>query len=68
MNTNKGSQAALSKLFANKNKNNITEIKRSIIYKVRQNVPKKFDNYSVCNLERMGIAEANRDKSMNTGN
>ena len=40
MNTNKGSQAALSKLFANKNKNNITEIKRSIIYKVRQNVPK----------------------------
>ena len=43
------------------------EIRWLIVYKVRENVQSKLDNFSIFNLERMAIAASNRDKSLNIG-
>ena len=60
MSSNKSLQIALSKFYK---KSSITDLRWSIVYKVRQNVPNKPDNYSICNLEHMAIAELNKDRS-----
>ena len=51
MKTNKGLQTTLSK-FINKSKNNITEIRWSIIFKARQNVPKNPEKGLIGHPER----------------
>ena len=52
--SSKESQTALSKLV-NKNKSIISEVKWSIVYRVKDNEPSKPGNCSICNLERMAI-------------
>ena len=47
--------------------NNIkfTEVKWQILFKTNCLVPRNTDNCSICNLERMAIAEAERHKALN---
>ena len=56
MSNNKGQQTTLSK-FYRINKNSNTDIRWSILYKVREYVHNKSDNCSICNLERIETAE-----------
>ena len=47
--------------------NNIefSEIEWQMLFKINCSVPRKTDNCTICNLERMAIAEADRDKALN---
>ena len=67
LNNDKGNQTTLSK-FYKRNKDEITEIKWSILHKVKGNIPERSDKCSICNLERMAIAEMDREKSLNIRN
>ena len=57
-------QTTLSKYIRRNNHNNI-KIVWSILNKVSNKTPKKPEMCSICNLERMAIAEANREKCLN---
>ena len=61
----KKSQTTTLSKFAITNNTNFSEIKWQILYKINSSVPKKADNCSICNLERMAIAESDRTKSLN---
>ena len=61
----KKSQTTTLSKFAILNNINFAEIKWQVLYKVNSSVPKKADDCSICNLERMAIAEADRVKSLN---
>ena len=60
-------QTTLSK-FYKRNKNEISDIKWTILHKIKGNVPERSDKCSICNLERMAIAEMDREKSLNVRN
>ena len=57
-----GSQTDISKYITTFNNNNDVKIIWSIIHKIFKDVPEKPEMCSICNLERMAIAEANREK------
>ena len=57
-------QTTLSKYVRRNNHNNI-KIMWSILNKVSNKTPEKPEMCSICNLERMAIAEANREKCLN---
>ena len=65
LNSDKGNQTTLSK-FYKANKNNISQIKWSIIRKIIEYIPEKIDNCSICNLEKM--AEMDRENSLSIRN
>ena len=60
-------QTTLSKYVRKNNSNNI-EIILSTINRVSNMRPKKPDIFFICNFERMAIAKANREKSLNVSN
>ena len=39
----------------------------TILYNTKIDVPLKTENYSICNLERLAIAEADRNETLNKG-
>ena len=55
---------ALAKFTASSNIE-FTEIKWQILFKTNCLAPRKTDGCFICNLERMAIAEADRDKVLN---
>ena len=55
---------ALAK-FTISNNVEFSEIKWQMLFKTNCPVPRKADNCSTCNLERMAIAEADRNKALN---
>ena len=57
LNSNKSHQNTLSK----SNKNSISKIKWSILCKIKECIHEKSDDCSICNLERMAIAEMDRE-------
>ena len=59
LNSDKGNQTTLSK-FSKVNRNDITQIKWSILDKIKEYIPNRSDSCSICNLERMAIAEIDR--------
>ena len=60
LNSDKGNQIRLSKFYKTNN-NGISEIKWSILHKIKEYIPEKSDNCSICNLERIvAIAEMDR--------
>ena len=48
--------------FTTSNNTELSEIKWQMLFLINCSVPRKADNCSICNLERMAIAEANRVK------
>ena len=67
LNTDKGIQTTLSK-FNKANRDDISQIKWSILHKIIEYIPERSDNCSICNLKRMVIAEMDREKSLNVRN
>ena len=61
----KKTQTTTLSKFAIINNINFAKINWQVLHKVKSSVPKKADNCSICNLERMAIAEADRIKSLN---
>ena len=60
----KAQTTALTK-FTTSNSIEFSKIKWQILFKANCLVPRNKDNCSICNLERMAIAEADRDKELN---
>ena len=60
LNNDKGYQTTLSK-FYKANKNGISQIKWSTLHNIKEYIPEKRDDCSICNLERMAIAEMDRE-------
>ena len=54
--SDKSNQTILSK-FCKANRKDITQIKWYILHKVNEYISERSDNCSICNLERMAIAE-----------
>ena len=54
--------------FCKANRKDITQIKWSILHKIKEYIHKRSDNCSICNLERMAITEMDREKSLNVRN
>ena len=67
LDSKKSNQTTLSK-FYKINRKDITNIKWSILHEVNEYIPDRNDNCSICNLERMAIAEMDREKSLNVRN
>ena len=55
---------ALAK-FTTSNNIEFSEIEWQVLFKINCSVPRKTDNCTIFNLERMAITEADRDKALN---
>ena len=59
-NNDKWHQTMLSKVYKS-NKNSITQLKSSILGEIKEYIPNKSDDCSICNLKRMVIVEMGRE-------
>ena len=65
---NNSTQTTLSNYFRKiDNKDNV-KIEWTILHKTNNDVPLKHESCFICNLERLAIGEADRNKPLNTRN
>ena len=65
---NNSTQTTLSKHFKKFDDKENVKIQWTILQSTNNNVPIRPDNCSICNLERLAIAEADRNETLNTRN
>ena len=65
LNNDKGHQTRLSKFYKS-NKNSIAEIKWSILREIKEYVPNKRDDCSICNLEWLVLKWVRKNTKLKT--